>query len=242
MEGAYSAYSYRRYKKPKRFFAFFMVVLTLGSGFFVANLMFGFVDFGGVDVKKSDIVVVPALTFYVTETDSVESKSTAMRMALDVKERGGASYLVKKGTNWAVVDGITDKNDKYAPVVAYSAPSAEIRLVDLEHRALIETLVGTFGVTFATLCDYMEKFEAHKMVADEIIGVSCLAYNNLVDLVGEFEILRSEGAWSSDYARLYSALCSQMFGLAVIWLEGRTENFAHVLKNAMAWVAFAYLD
>ncbi|MDR0461848.1 MAG: hypothetical protein LBG88_00750 [Christensenellaceae bacterium] len=233
---AYSGYKYTRYRPRRGMFIFIVVPIALAILFFVGNLLFGFVNFTR---KDSSALALEQVTFYVTLSDTHTNKSDAMRTSTEVKQSGGSGYLVQSGDAWAVIDNIhTDELEAGTPC---TTKTANLKLANQGHRELVTTLVGTFKPTFETLCDLLSQYKEKSITASDIIDKARLAYNNLVDLRGELEIIQSESK-SPDYALLLGALTKQLFGLNLLWLDTAPANFSHVLKNSASWVIFAYFD
>lgn len=253
MSDAYSGYTYHRYKKKKRFFA--IVVLTVGVCVLAlgANLIFGFVDFSH-GFKKNDTVTIPEKQFYITYGQVFQNKSDAIANAVGVKETGGAGYLLNNPSGhrqstygndlssanaaggWVVVGEIYDNNSAAnAAAVPLKSGNIQIKLTDETHKDIVTRLCMTFNTTFDTLIDFIARFDANTMTRAEITNHARIAYNNLIDLIGEFETVTPFGG---EYTNLSKYVAKELFALGLLWLDANT-NFAHTLKNAACWVAFA---
>jgi len=200
-----------------------------------ANLVFGFISF----VPKGKKIPLPVVTFYTTESDPYQTKSDAMEAAVIIRRDGGSGYLRAAGAGWTVVRDLDTKMPERGK--KYTTRRTKIKISKHEHRILVTNLLGTFNTTFNTLCGYISKFEGGQGTQGEIAGLARLAYNNLTDMVGEFETLQSI-AINAHYDKLLTYLARQLYGLNLIWLEGSNANFLSVLKNAASWIIFSYLD
>ena len=204
----------------------------------MANLAFGFVDFK--HVKKSEVVSIAPVTFYAKLSPTQRNKTDAMRVSTDTKNSGGSGYLVAAATEgWAVVVDVNNAQiDGGAPVVTRTAT---LTLTSADHRTLIEALTGSFKTTFDTLCEYQKSYAEKRMTATEISASARLAYNNLVDTMGQLETVQGV-AQNPAYTKLLTYLVRQLFGLNLLWLDTGGDNFGHVLKNAASWVIYALND
>jgi len=236
MSDSYSGYTYRRYKKRLRLFPFVVAGIGILVIFLTMNLFVGCVNLG---TKQGTGATVPAVTFYTTESEVLNSKSQALEKASTIKNAGGAGYLRTSGTGFAVIDDICVNQIEGSK--KYTSTKKTIKLTNKDHQDMVGVLAGTFQSTFEVLCGYIHKFEAGELTQSEISDSARLAYNNLVDLTGEFERIQ-ETAKSTDYHTLLTYLTRQLFGLNLIWLEGSSANFLHVLRNSACWVIFAYFD
>jgi hypothetical protein len=235
----YKAYSYTRYKPKPRVFIFIIVPLVLVTAFFTANLIFGFVDFGALRANTSKSVTLQSITFHTTQTQGVTNKSEAMRTATEVKGQGGSAYLVAMDNAWQVIQEIS--NQPFDGSTEHVTTQVSINISDESHRELVETLIGTFKTTFDVLCDYHDKYKSGTMSMREITDITRIAYNNLIDVVGELELVQRD-VRNPQYNDLLQALTAQLFGLNILWLETDSRNFSHTLKNAKSWTIFAYFD
>jgi len=238
MDEAYSSYSYKRYRRKPRVFVFIIVPLVLATVFFTANLIWGFVDFGAIR-RSNQVVTLPSVTFHTTQTQGQQNKSDALRTAVEVKNAGGSAYLVVKDNLWAVVKEISSK--PFDGSTAHTTTQVSINLVDEAHRQIIENLVGSFKTTFDVLCDFHDRYKDGELSMKEITDMARIAYNNLVDLVGELELVQSS-VRSAQYGELLRALTGQLFGLNILWLETDPGSFLHTIKNASAWTIYAYFE
>jgi hypothetical protein len=238
-ESAYSGYEYTRYRPKRNYFVYILVPVVLAVIFFVANLLFGFVNFGK---KGTAYVDCAQISFYVTTTTPQQSKSDAMRTAAEVKQNSGSGYLVSMENSWYVIDDIGFKpfeagSDSLSTVTTLPA---KITLAKSEHAELVNSLVTTFKTTFETLCDFLEKYDTDELTPSDISEQARQAYNTLVDMRGELEIIQTEFK-HQPYSYLLAAVTYQLFGLNLLWLN-TGANFEHTLKNSASWVIFAYKD
>jgi len=237
MEEAYKGYAYKRYKQPvlklgnfkKRLFWIVSVPIILAIVLFSANLIFGFISFGGGAGKSINI---GSVTFYVSYSDPINNKPDAMAKVVQIRNQGGSGYLVADGAGWLVVDQLS--NREFQGSVAVTTLAASLSVTNNDHIELLQTLVGTFASTFDTLVKFTDAFKAGEMTRQEISDSARIAYNNLLDLVEKLPRV--------DYEILWSSLVFQLFGLHIIWLDGTDNNFPHVLSNAKSWVIFAFKD
>jgi len=237
MSDIYNDYSYKRYKRPfrRRLFPIAVVVLTLGILFFIANLMFGFISFAPGATKVS----IPTVTFYVAESESFSSKSDAIEQATIIKSSGGSGYLLVDSGQWVVVREISNK--EIVSGKKYTTAQKDLKLACKDHINAVAVLLESFSTTFDRLCEYIEKFEHDVTSQNEIANNARLAYNNLIELANQFE---NTPGTSNDptCAQIVVYLTRQLLGLNMVWMEGSSDNFAHVLKNAASWVIFALFD
>ena len=238
MEDAYSGYKYTRYRprrKGRHLFLFVVIPIFLAIIFFVCNIIFGFINLGKT---KTASVNCPSLSFFVTQVEGYQNKSDAMRAGAEIKSTGGSGYLVPTENSWAVINNICHEN--FPGAVQYKTESVDILLADKTHADLVAGLVGTFKTTFNTLCDFRKKFEKQEITQIEIANMARVAYNNLVDLRGELEIIQAQFRYSN-YTILLNYLTRQLFGLNLLWIDA-SANFLHILKNSASWVIYAYFD
>jgi hypothetical protein len=230
-QDAYSGYSYKRYRGRPKVFLFIALPVILAILFFVANLAFGFIDFKHTRAPAS--VKISSVTFYARLTTPQKTKSEAMRTATETKNTGGSGYMLNTGEpGWAVVMDIGP--NAFDGSTATTTKDAQIHLSSLDHKALIESLTGTFKVSFETVCGFLKDPSVASASAR-------LAYNNLVDLTGELEKIQAT-AQNPAYTRLLTYLTRQLFGLNLLWLDAGGDNFAHVIKNAASWIIYALFD
>jgi len=198
--------------------------------------MFGFINFA----PRSSKVSIPVVTFYVTESELFTGKSDAIEQATIIKSEGGSGYLLAdENGKWKVVREIDNKEIDGGK--KYTTVNKTLELVNKDHIRAVMELLGTFKTTFEMLCEYIEKFESGTCAQNEIANVARLAYNNLVDLSCEFE--KIPGICNDPVCmQVVVYLTRQLLGLNMIWVEGSSDNFSHVLKNAASWVIFAYFD
>lgn len=232
----YSAYAYRRYKKPKKFFGLIVIIIFIITGFFVANLFFGFISFGNL---TKETVTAQSFTFYTIESKAFESKSEAISYAIEVKQSGGSGYLRTDTdqTKWTVIINQSMSEEGNKNIIE----AREIRLAHKSHKEIVETLVGTFVTTFEKLDDFIKEYNEKTMTAKEISTQARIAYNNLIELVADFEQIQGS-ARSPVYAQILVYITRQLLGLNIAWLESENPNYEQVLKNASSWVIFAYAD
>ena len=238
-ESNYNEFKYSRYKKPKRNMKFkiFLTLVGLAVLCLAGNLVFQWID---KTPKSSSHVEIKSLTFYTTQSESFTKKSDAITRAGELKRMGGSAYLIVNGNYWNVINDIC--HEKHCDdCIAVTTRKSTIKPLAPEHKDLLQALSATFATTFDTLCKFTHEYKQSTITTREITNKARTAYNNLVDLMGEFEKFQDQN-WSDQYTALHKYLNHQLFGLSLIWLEGGSENFLHVLKNATAWVGFALHD
>ena len=147
------------------------------------------------------------------------------------------TYTVTNTSELAAKPGWNFTDTLPVGMTAVGTNAASIILSDKSHRELVEEVVGTFQTNFDILCDFVKSYGNGELTEEEISDSSRGIYNQLTDLSGQIETV-----CGTSYTMLSAYLTWQLFGLSLIWLDGGGDNFPHVLKNAAAWIIFAYLD
>ena len=237
MDKIYSGYSYERFKKPRRIYVYVVIIIIILISTLSANLLFGFFNFNFASNYNS---VLPGITFYVTESEEFANKSDAIARSVQIKNDGGSGYLRSvNGILWKVIDDICANEIDSATV--YSTAAKAIKISDKNHAQQVETILNTFHITFANLCDYIHRYENGTISQKEIADNARIAYNELIRLTTEFQDIQFKAS-NPVYSLILIYLTRQLLGLNIIWIEGLSDNFIHILKNAACWVAFAYCD
>lgn len=239
MDDAYKEYEYRRFKPPlfrrKRLFALLVTLVILVTVFFCANLVFGFVNLS--PSGPGNTLDIQSTTFHVTQSEPYTDKAKAMFAGVAVRREGGSGYLVAQDNAWRVIHQV--RNQTFTGAVSITTTPARMTLTDNEHRGLVEILVASFVATFDTLNDFFTRFTDNSLSQREISNSARIAYNNLLDLTVQLELVQST-ARNPHYAMLLEQLTFQLLGLHLIWMDGNSENFSHVMQNAMSWTIFAF--
>jgi hypothetical protein len=235
----YVRYEYARYRPRKSIFVYILIPVLLACGFFIANLIFGFVSFKK-QPSKNNQVECAQIKFYISTSPQPQSKSEAMRTAAEISRSGGSGYLIPVGKDWQVVNDIALNQAAISMPTEMSAQIGKIKLASSEHAELVSGLVSTFKTTFETLCGFIESYKANELSSKDIADQARLAYNTLLDMRGELEIIQKEYK-NQYYNDLLAAVTYELFGLNLLWLD-TGANFSHTLKNSASWVIFAYKD
>jgi hypothetical protein len=233
MDGGYGGYSYRRVRRGRGVFLFVFVPVVLAVLFLCGNLIFHFVDFknpggaGAVEIQGTE--------FFVLKSEIFRAKSEALERATATKNSGGSGYLVAAAEGWAVVEFVGTSGAPQSEKL--TTKPVRVKLERAGDRELVGALVGSFKTTFEVLCGFIDRYADGKSAAvkSEIMDAARIAYNNLVDLVGDLEI-------AGGYEKLLPYLTRELFGLNIIWLLGESENFLHVLRNSASSVIVSFLD
>ena len=234
----YKDYTYKRFRKPRRFFLVVMLLLSVVAVVFSLNLIFGFISFGGGGGSRNTLEL-QGMTFYTLTSDEFTDKADAMEHAINIRADGGAAFLRASGEAWQVIERVSNK--EFENSVAQVITPTSITLINQEHRELVSNLASTFITTLQELSDFYDRYSVNLVTQREISDKARIAYNNLIDLTASFQEVMKIST-NAAYEKIFVALISQLLGLNVVWLEVNNQNFAHVLQNAMSWVAFAYVD
>ena len=262
----YAEFVYKRRGTPKRrggvrIFPVIVLVVLLGVIALLANMFFGFVNFGG---KSGQGAVLPSATVWVIETGRFNVKNNALGHARDVRTHGGAGFVVGLGgylgavadtKQWSVLENVyatregaeielltlpeTIKTNAVITEIAFDG--RRVTLHNTRDTVVFDALVGSFYTNFLFLCDGLVKYKNGEVSAVEVCAETLQRYNELTATVREFDKIQ-ENASSMFYARVLVHANRELLALYLLSGEGASANFPSALSNAICAVVFAYLD
>jgi len=219
-DNLYSNYKYNRPKLRRRGALFLVTAVVLGVAIVVVciNMVAG-------KAQPQDVgIQLPALEFSAIGTRGLPSKSKALELAREIRERGGAGYVDFDG-EWFVLEEIGVGDLKFH--------AAEIEIdVRPEHRETFDAIVKSFAQNTLALNSLLPKS------AREAAAEALALYNELLAQITELDKLQGTSP-NEMYLKVSIAANKQL--LALFMIRG-SENISSKIKHSICAVNFAYLE
>ncbi len=243
----YSGKSYKRYRKNKFGFLFFlcllmiMVVITFNVADIVSSLI---INKGSIFYNNT--YYVPSQTYYALSVASFNDKAKAINFAQDIKVKGGAGYVKESGDYYVLLSMYKSQFDAQNVKAKLESEEMKVQILNInipkltfkfsESEKDAYKLSNEFLSCYDFLYDLSIKYDSgtipYKDAINEInVKVSSLSYTQDIIATSKEVLSLKEKA---------TTLINKLKNLSIVTSEGYIFNSE--IKNTYFEIVFDYID